>query len=414
MKILVVGISVRAMAESAVYGGYAVQALDAFGDLDLRRLAPSCSLHRDCGAAYSPQGLLAACRGLDYDAVAYTANLENHPSVLAGIALNRPIIGNPPSVVRAVRDWRGLSPTLARAGFRVPETYFHGDTVPAEPNRRWLLKPVLSGGGHGVSFARGAGEEPDRTRILQEYIPGKACSASFVADGRESVVIGITEQLIGTRCFGASGFRYCGNILPLQDLLDPAAGAAILEKVRRLASILTRTYGLTGVNGVDFILHEGEVVATEVNPRYSASMELIERAHALSVFDLHAAAATKSRLPRVIPDLLRAEGFFAKAILFAEMNAVAPDTKGWLDRNVRDVPAGGEKLQEGSPVCTVLSRGATREAALAGLMREAERLKEEIYGESASHPDHGKIHRAGHGNFEGQGASGVPGGDRRD
>ncbi len=41
--------------------------------------------------------------------------------------------------------------------------------------------------------------------MLQEYIPGKACSASFVANGQDCVVLGITEQLIGMHPFGSAG-----------------------------------------------------------------------------------------------------------------------------------------------------------------------------------------------------------------
>jgi predicted ATP-grasp superfamily ATP-dependent carboligase len=39
MKILVAGVSVRAMVESAIRSGYLILALDAFGDRDLRVLA---------------------------------------------------------------------------------------------------------------------------------------------------------------------------------------------------------------------------------------------------------------------------------------------------------------------------------------------------------------------------------------
>jgi len=47
MKILIAGLSVRAMATSAVQSGYPVIALDAFGDQDLKAVAESHSLHHD-------------------------------------------------------------------------------------------------------------------------------------------------------------------------------------------------------------------------------------------------------------------------------------------------------------------------------------------------------------------------------
>ena len=89
MKILIVGVSVRAMAASAVGSGYPVLALDAFGDQDLKSIAESYGLHRDFHMRYGPEALYRASRGLSYDAVAYTSNLENHPGIIKRIAGGR-------------------------------------------------------------------------------------------------------------------------------------------------------------------------------------------------------------------------------------------------------------------------------------------------------------------------------------
>ena len=62
MKILIVGLSTRAIAESAVRGGYQVDALDAFGDLDLQALVRCYSLKRDFHVAFSAAALFVASR----------------------------------------------------------------------------------------------------------------------------------------------------------------------------------------------------------------------------------------------------------------------------------------------------------------------------------------------------------------
>lgn len=380
MKILVVGVSVRALAESAVHSGYAVEALDAFGDQDLKLLAASRSLHRDFNMIYSPAALHRASRQMSYDAVAYTSNLENYPGVLGKIADGRPIVGNLPRTIEAVRHWGGLFAKLRREGFPVPDTIQYGEKLKADCHHRWLIKPVLSGGGHGIAFYEKS-KTPSRRFILQQHISGKACSASFVANGRDCVMLGITEQLIGMHPFGVREFHYCGNMLPLPEFTCPATGETILNGVKRLAEFLTHEYELTGVNGIDFILHGDEVFLTEVNPRYSASMELIEQGYGLPIFDLHARAVLEGRLPDFRLEDHRAAGsFFGKAILFADRNAVAPETKGWLHRGVRDVPARGERLLEGNPVCTVLASRPTCEETLADMIRSAALLKDEIYG----------------------------------
>ena len=360
--------------------GYPVIALDAFGDQDLRAMAESFSLRHDFHARYGVGALFRACRRLSYEAVAYTSNLENHPVILERIAGRRPIIGNPPQTIRRVRDWAALFDRLKRAGFPVPKTIVAGENKRPDTRRRWLVKPVRSGGGHGIDFYR-AEKSPGAFRMLQEYIPGKACSASFAANSRQCVLLGITEQLIGDRRFGSRSFRYCGNILPLPEALRPDAGRGLLPRVRRLASFLTREYGLTGVNGMDFILKDGEVFLTEVNPRYSASMELAERAYGLQIFHIHFQACTEGRLPEFeFENQLKAGGFFGKTILYADKDATAPDTRGWTARSIKDIPASGEKLPRGGPICTILAEAPAYDEIRAELILRAESLKKEIYG----------------------------------
>ncbi|MDM7996702.1 MAG: ATP-grasp domain-containing protein [Acidobacteriota bacterium] len=380
MKILVAGISVRAMVESAVRSGYPVIALDAFGDLDLRRLAESYSLHQDFRSRYSPQALERACRTLRYDAIAYTSSLENHPDILQRMAGRRPIIGNSPDSIRSARSWTVLFSKLSKAGFPVPVTLGGSESCLADPGRRWLAKPVLSGGGKGIRFWH-ASEPQSLSHILQEYLPGKSCSASFVANGNDCVVVGITLQLIGLEPFGSKGFQYCGNILPLPESLDPEKGPSILEQVRRLAAFLTREYRLAGMNGIDFILDGDRVIPVEINPRYSASMELMEWAYGLPIFKLHVQAALDGTLPEFrLESSQGAAGFFGKAIVYAGMDARAPDTRQWIGGNIRDIPLPGERFCVNNPVCTVLANQTTCEKTLADLIRRAAWIKEQIHG----------------------------------
>ncbi len=380
MKTLLIGLSVRALAESAVHSGYPVIALDSFGDQDLKALTESYSLHHDLHTLYNPQALYQASRRLVFDTVAYTSSMENHPDILGRFARSHKIIGNPACVVRSVRSWKALFARIKRAGFPVPETIFPGAYRETDSGRRWLIKPMLSGGGHGINFLQRE-TLPGRRLMLQEYIHGKSCSASFVANGHECTVVGITEQLIGVRELGSFDFRYCGNLLPLPEVLDPDSGKVILERVRSLAAFVTREYGLTGVNGMDFILNDNQVWLMEVNPRYSASMELIERAYGLPVFHLHVQAAAERRLPVFnLETFLKGGDFFGKAILFAENDAIAPDTQSWWNRAIRDIPVSGEKLRRGYPICTILASRPTYAGTFNELVNQAGILKEEIYG----------------------------------
>ncbi len=379
-NILVVGISVRAMVESAVHAGYPVTALDSFGDQDLRAQAQTYSLQREFAVRYSPRALYEAGRQLGCAAVAYTSNLENHPEVLDLFAAHHRILGNSPQTIRSVRNFPDLFSRLGKAGFPVPEMISACEPGKLNRGSQWLIKPLLSGGGHGVSFFHGQ-KFAVRQHILQRYIPGKSCSASFVSNGRESVILGITEQLIGMDPFGARDFRYCGSVLPLPETLEAPIGDSILKQVRRLADFLTREFSLMGMNGFDFILDGDQVCLIEVNPRYTASMELVERAYGLAIFDLHVQAVVNRRIPEFsLESLLNSRKFFGKSILFSGNDGIVPEKLDWREWEASDIPASGERIRAGSPVCTFLACRSTYDETLAELIRRAGILKEKMYG----------------------------------
>jgi predicted ATP-grasp superfamily ATP-dependent carboligase len=135
--------------------------------------------------------------------------------------------------------------------------------------------------------------------------------------------------------------------------------------------VAAEAFDLTGVGGVDFIVRDGVVHPIEVNPRWTASMELVERAHGLSLFDLHAAACVDAAVPAsALPVPERAYG---KAVVFAKRTVRTGDTRAWLaDGGVRDVPRAGTTIVAGHPVCTVLASAAESNGCYRALVARAE------------------------------------------
>jgi predicted ATP-grasp superfamily ATP-dependent carboligase len=369
-KFLIVGLTTRALAESAWRTGYSFITLDYFGDYDQRQLCRNVSLLRDLGRPYSAQAILEAARDLEYDVVVYTSSLENHPDVVAGLARDRELFGNDPATLAQVRNPAELFSFLAGRGFAVPRCIFPGEPLPGAG--RWLYKPMRGGGGSGIRWWDGR-REPDEGHLLQEFIAGRPASLSFVANGRDCVVIGWSEQLIGVGDFGADGFKYTGNIVPLD------APSALLEEARAIAGALTAEFGLRGLNGFDFVLCDGRAYVVEVNPRYSASMELMEGEGCINVFKLHVDACCADALPQVDYAAGRLSGFRGKAILYAERDVTVGDTRDWLRRDIRDVPHPGETIERGHPICTLLSGGHSRDACYRALLAQADALRGELY-----------------------------------
>ncbi len=269
MRVLVLGVSTRAMVESAVRGGHDVVAVDFFGDRDQARLTESHALQRDLGLPATAEGLGEAAARIEADAVVYGSNLDNHPEVVGELARRRRLLGNPPEVLRDVRDWAQLRRFCREAGIGHPETLLHGEERRARRGR-WLRKRIRSGGGHAIT--PWDGRALDDAHLLQAVVDGRPASVAFVADGKESRIFGITEQLLGLSALGGSGFAWCGNVLPLG--LPAADAASVRAQLEHMVSGLTRRFGLRGVNGLDVVIgRDAEGGArpylVEVNPRFT-------------------------------------------------------------------------------------------------------------------------------------------------
>jgi predicted ATP-grasp superfamily ATP-dependent carboligase len=367
-RLLIVGVSTRPLAASAARAGYRVTAVDAFGDVDLRAVADVLALGTGPGA-FSPAEAVETARNVPASLVAYTSNFENYPDAVAALAIGRRLLGNPPAVLQRVRNPISLTRTLRGRGFAVPETRA-GHPGTRRLGGAWLMKPRRSGGGHGTVPWHPGAAVPRRS-YLQERIPGLAGSIVFLADGHRAVPFGLSRQLVGDPSFGAHGFRYCGSLLattrrPVFDRQDD-----LLRAARGLAEAVTEEFGLVGANGLDFIARDGTPYPIEVNPRYSASMELVERATGLSLFELHRTACG-GVLPAEPP---AARAVVGKAIVFAQRDVVVRDGLRWtIDGDLADVPHPGERILAGHPICTLFASGSDASICLQRLRAGADRV----------------------------------------
>jgi predicted ATP-grasp superfamily ATP-dependent carboligase len=368
--LLIAGVSVRALAESAARTGARVVALDAYGDLDLRRIARVVTVPRENDGSFDPMRVARASRAIDAGAVTYVSSFENSPRAVEMLARSRALIGNSPAVLRRVRDPLSLARALPRLGARTP-------AVRASPPHdsdatRWLLKPRCSGGGHGI-VRWTHGMPVPRSSIVQERIRGSAGSITFVADGAHVVPLALTRQLSGDSAFGASGFAYCGSIL------EPHH-PELFANARALASSVTREFAIRGVCSIDFIARGAVPYVIEVNPRPTASMELVERATGCSIWLAHLAGCSEALAS--VPGLEHAPSVaHGKAVLYARRSVVLGDTERWLaDEDVRDIPAPGERIARGSPICTIFASGRTSALCYAALVRLARIRFAEVEG----------------------------------
>jgi uncharacterized protein len=361
----IVGSSARAAAGSAVRASFAVRAGDLFADADLCRVADATRV------ADYPAGLAAVVGGRQSGPWMYTGALENHPLLVDRLADLRRLWGNGAAVLRRVRHPRHVAEALATAGLCSPAVRFDPREVPRDGS--WLVKPRRSAGGARIDFWTDAPTAAEsRGCYFQQYVEGMPCSAVYVAANGRALLLGVTRQLIGQPWTGAAGFRYCGSIGPAR------LARATIATFAQIGHVLASTFDLVGLFGVDAIVNAAGVWPVEVNPRYTASVEILERAGGIAAIEAHRAACECNRLSEIVP---AASGMVSgKAILFATSRlTISP---AWADRArtmlderrplVADIPNSGDTIEPGWPIVTVFANASDETAVVETLRRTSD------------------------------------------
>src|SRR5262245_33529300 len=297
--LLIVGASARAAAFSARRAGLTPWTADLFADRDLAHACDDCRQVADY-----PRGFLTVSRDGPPGPWIYTGALENAPALVRELALRRVLWGNPAPILRRVRSPFTIVGVLGAHGVTCPEVV---ESLDATQTKRWLRKPRASASGRGVAFAE-TRTGASAGHYLQEYIEGEPSSAVYVAAGGRARLLGMTRQLVGEAWLHSGLFRYCGNIGPLP------MSAKLNGALAQLGQVLTTAFALRGLFGVDFILRDDTPWPVEINPRYTASVEVLELATGQAFLALHAQAFGEQV---TVADRPPITGMLAKAIYFA-------------------------------------------------------------------------------------------------
>lgn len=362
LPLLIVGASARAAAWSALRAGLTPFAADLFTDRDLNSVAPCVRVPPD---AY-PEGLIGTAAAQPASPWLYTGALENRPDLVDRLAAFRPLWGNHGATLRVARDPIAVAEVVRSAGLPVPEVRLAPDGLPRDGS--WLRKPLASAGGRDVA-ALGPDTAPARRPVyFQERIDGLSLSAVFIAAGGKAVLAGVTRQLVGR---AGAEFAYRGNLAPWP------VEAKSLRRIETLGNALVHRIGLVGLFGVDLVLDDnGRPWPVEVNPRYTASVEVIELATGRPLMDDHRRAC-EGRDIALSPLQPSPRRFVAKEIVYAETDGLfchdepplAVATDPFRIPCVADVPEAGTPIAAGDPVLTVFAEGPTPEEALHALER---------------------------------------------
>jgi predicted ATP-grasp superfamily ATP-dependent carboligase len=395
--IAIVGASTRAAAASALRAGFQPIAADLFADADLRAIATTTRI-----SPY-PDGLVDWLRATEPPAWMYTGALENHPELVDQMAWVAPLWGNPGDVLDRVRSPRELANALRDAGLLFPETRDSADGLPRDGS--WLAKTYRGASGSGVRVpeetGRGGDGETGRFEVgthaaitpplpfspsphlfYQRRIPGIPCAAAFVAIVGTAELLGVTRQLIGESWLGAHGFQYAGSIGPL-----PIPETA-LKTILQIGQVLADRFELVGLFGIDLVFDGERVWPIEVNPRYTASMEICERVEGVHVIAAHVAGCTDASVNSLQTSKDVPKHAHGKAIMFAKQDIVISEEFAAMALaealrspwpTLADVSPAGTPIEAGRPIISVFADGSNLFDVDERLRKRVAELEQQIY-----------------------------------
>ena len=271
----IVGASTRSAAASAVRAGFQPLAADLFGDVDLQRIATTTRIRP------YPEGFLDWMRTVEPTELDVHRRDGKLSRARRSDGVDRAAARQSGRCAPRVRSPWELGNALRGAGLLFPETRASAEGLPNDGS--WLAKTYSGASGSGVRVLRGK-ENATEQVCFQKRIDGTPCIAVYVAADGEAQLLGVTRQIIGEPWLRAHGFQYAGSIGPWP------VSEATRATLARLGKVLSEQFELAGLFGVDFILDGEQVWTVEVNPRYTASVEIVERCTDARAIAAHVAA----------------------------------------------------------------------------------------------------------------------------
>lgn len=378
MNVLVIGFSTRNIVCSGSRAGYNMYAIDAFCDqdtIDCCIATKELPHELDIRSKDTADIILDMVRSfeVDLDAIVPGSGFE----AMDFSSLPWTVLASDPENIQAVQDKFTLSRMLAELGLPHPHVY---ENVDDKPDKfPVMIKPRKAGGGifnriacNGQELLEAVqdilGTEPSFSRndlMMQEFIRGVPASVSLIAGRDKAVALAVNEQMIGILWLTRMQFAYCGNITPYE--------GKYAEEMCNISENLIRKLGLLGSVGIDFIVTEDGPEIIEVNPRFQGSLDTVELATGINLFDAHV-KAFEGKLPERPARVQRSAG---RCIIYADkeirMNAqILADMR---KQQIADIPQPGYIALTDYPVTSVLHTGANRNDVLNLLKRDSEKIK---------------------------------------
>lgn len=365
-RLVLAGVSVRALAQAARRDGLDVVAFDAFGDADTREACERWQpLPARPGSPVDGQALAACLHALvqqdgrEWLGWVPGSGFEPRDSGLEAAAEALPLLGTAPAAVRRVRDPALFFGVLDARGIEHPPVQLRPVT-----SRGWLRKDFGGSGGEHI-HAADAPDLPPATgqTYWQQWMAGQPLSLTLIGNGSRAALLGANRLLCGTDA--AHPWRYTGVIGPL-----PWPSGRRQTAWQGLADRLVAAFELRGLCGIDLLLDGERCLVLEVNARPPASLVLYGRGGGL--MQAHLRACCQGRLPDAAALAALRGGLAADAVEVGGQAVVHAPRPLRLDprqlerlrqdrrttHDLHDLPSAPIEVAAWQPVCSVSARAA--------------------------------------------------------
>lgn len=373
-NLLITGASTRAAAYSALRAGLTPMCVDHYADRDLRAVAHCERISLDQPTPAVIASFVAAAKRHAPSAWLYTGSFENYPDQIDDIGSVHRLWGNPGAVLRLARDPFRLADCLNQAGLASPDVRPDPRGLPRDGS--WLVKPTASGGGLGIDVWTTRTQPSSDHVYYQRRIPGRSYSALYLGSHGRAAMIGLSRQFHGV---DGQPYIYRGSIGPIR------LSTTLENQLIAIGDRLVADFGLLGIFGVDFVRHEGRAWVLELNPRYTASVEIFELAVGSSLLlehrrvcdsELPEQAGRPSRRPRVVGKWIV---YATRRLTFPDLPIQTPKSDALYEiPEVADVPDTGLVIDRGRPVLTVFGSGADSRQCLVNLRTNVDQWRRRL------------------------------------
>lgn len=328
------------LAHAALQSGFTPLTIDLFEDRDTQQFALAHTKAASLSVADIAGRVENFIRMYGIRYAVYGSGLESFPETIDYLNKKLIVLGNS-SVTFALCQSKAFFSILERLDIVYPSVSF---SAPENPKIPWLEKDWQRQGGSGVRFYRREQASLPHKAYWQHFIDGSSHSVLFLSNGKSAKIAGFNTQWHSKPEDKEACLAFGGVINHLE------CSRQIKLKLADITIKLSLEFNLIGLNALDFMIFEDEILVLEINARPSFSMQL----YSAPLFYWHTQACLGS-LPDELPIENEIKGI---QLVYAQNDVHIGEHFEWPPE-IRDIPQPGSLIRTGQPICSIMARAKT-------------------------------------------------------